>query len=165
MAETTGDSTLSEHPDSIHFMSYEYEGQNFSVVKTPFKDFAGTTVKDQVLLKILDSQRELHGEIYGNFKNGEFFSISLTNTHTHDFKSVELDEGHVNGVVRETIAQMLIQDKVSAWLSSGTLLEGGKITYDRLLSDERLTGKKILLPKPDSDTGKPRYQYSISKRK
>ncbi|MFC1751419.1 hypothetical protein ACFL2V_21810, partial [Pseudomonadota bacterium] len=63
------------------------------------------------------------------------------------------------------IAQLLLQNHFDEWRSTDqALLRGGEITYEALLEDPRLEGKKIQLEDDDPDTGDPRYRYILTKK-
>lgn len=119
---------------------------------------------------IIDDAHQKHGEIYGSLSGPdekEFRSETLVNYGLYKgFRQhIVKKPWHVDGVIRETIAQLLIRGVLQTWTSSDNLLSGGEITYEALLSDDRLTGTKFVLPNRDPDSGRQKYQYSFEAKR
>ncbi|HSW89630.1 MAG TPA: hypothetical protein VLH19_02030 [Patescibacteria group bacterium] len=124
-----------------------------------------------VKFSVIDKDGVPRGKIIGELKRDPrdqsltFKSSYLKNDQVQEeFMRVEKAPGHIGGIMRETIAQLLLQGAVGTWIStSGVLLEGGNKTYEALLVDPRLTGEKKLLSEKDSDEND-RFQYKLTKK-
>jgi hypothetical protein len=154
-------------------VDFVYRDKKFQVVAKKLKNHNQSEKDNSAIVSfdVYDDEGLLHGNIIGELNkdisgNLVFYSSSLTNKRVdEDFMRIKKLKDHVPGIVREAIAQILSQQKIYTWISTGTtLLDGGIRTYEALLNDSRFNVTKTQLPEPDSDTGEPRFQYSIQKK-
>lgn len=152
-----------ERENRSAFLTFMKDGQEFSIQRSRFVDNAGkpidTTDRERnVRLDITTTEGYPRGEILGAFitddqgQEEEFFNSSFRNL------------SGPRGLVREALAQMLIQKKVNKSSCVVTLTDEGKHAYEVLMQDPRLIGTKEELPERDSDTGELRYKYTLQAR-
>jgi len=145
------------------FLEFSYKSKKFSVKRQPMYDSEGQPT-DGTKLLIFDTKGTQHGEILGKFQirddgREDFFCEWFENTFTGS--SGDHTEGHISELIKETMAQCIVQRKINNWVSSTTILQGGIITYEALTHDERLNYQKELQPTPYM-SGEPRYKYTFS---
>ena len=169
MSELDSGITLEgEQIEPTVYITFDYLGNSYNVKRTQDIVHATTTNAERVNLEIVDADGNSHGEIRGELvkddmgNEEEFRSGVIRNTNIDPNIQESKNSQHVPGLIRESIAQVLLQGKVDRWLSSKHLIEGGEKTYEKLLADSRLTGVKNSLP-PFPD-GQLRHQYILSKR-
>lgn len=148
------------------YLLYSLGQQQFEVDKDGFQV---NNTMETVLFFIsrVKGIKEKKGHIVGNIENGVFDVELFMNDGTLPAQPTQHLPGHVYGVVRETLAQVLIQDKVSEVIFSGkntVLTDAGTFTFDKLIGDPRLIGKKTQLARRDDNTGSYQFSYSIRKR-
>lgn len=155
-------------------ITFEHLGEQYTARRVPLLDGDGKEIpgtQDVVFINIYDEQQQHLGQIAGSWVRNTsrdivaFASDSLTNTKLEYRRQQQTKlPGHKPGIVRETIAQLIVQGIAPQWKSSRVLLDGGVITYEALLRDKRLSGKRIKLDVRDSDTGEELYQYVLKKK-
>lgn len=152
--------------------SFSHMGAEYKIVQSSSFQFAGEEMEGLVTLKILDKNNTSQGTIGGQililkkensiiiFKSDYIFD---ENSERSVMEKNKLSQ-HTVGVIQETIAQLLIQDKITIWDSSDDLTEKGRHTYDSLSKDPRIEGRKMLSDTPHPNSEEPKYHYLLNKK-
>lgn len=156
----------------VFLLTFSHAGSNFGIWAAPICDYYGIAVPGRrggipTRYGIIDEQHILLGEIYAEVIGMEVVSDELINQRIGHGRNhtVFKEPGHVGGLVREGIVQLLVSGIVSRWTSSDLLLPGGTLTYEALLRDPRLTGTKIPLGIIDPSSKLPKYRYSLEAKR
>jgi hypothetical protein len=162
---------IEQHVDVRPLITFDHQGQQFTVTRLPAEGVPDESGSQYVpaRLEIRDTKGTSHGHIVGYFLDdavggARFRSDDIRHEGVEvQGSTVTKKSDHIPELVRESIAQLLIQKSVRYWESSDTLLDGARIMYEALLDDPRIVGQKIRLPDREPYADKPRFRYRLSR--